>query len=706
MSHHKRHHCKCRKEISDYVIVGLGTAGSVLARKLSDDFTKKVTVIESGRNLTTDPVILAPNVFDFDPSTGGPVVDALSTDSKFTKNYPFPYNTFSTLFPSLQTNAALLQSANLAHGQTWGGSSAVNYLLCNHGSPDAWNEWAVVSGNPQWSQANLVPVFESIETFHPDGTDTVTCSQRGTSGEISVKQNPRLAYHISSVTADGAGTLATYQAVDHPYAVNYVISTTGFTVSGFNVLNATVVSVVPSVSFTIAVSVAANATDVNGVVVRQNENIQIGLNTVGKIPMIEDYNSFPTKDIQTDSCITTERGTSPYQQYITTGPNAHRSFAANTYIDNTVVTPNGFGVGGRQLRILSNSTAVRILFEGTKAVGVEYLETGDDNSKKLRRIYAKTKVILCAGGIQTPALLQRSGVGNSTKLNALGVPVVLNQPLVGQGLKSHPGAVVLVDFSVPGSVNNIQTFISSDPNVDRRDAQWLMNFIGAPNFNIGYYFLMNEKSEGSVEIQSRSPFVDPKVRPNYYTNIVKETITGVVGDGTSATYTVSANTYQVGDIITVAMDNSADAAFNLAGDEVTAVTASSFTVASAVNSTGGSGVASLNTDASTMFRCFKIMRDSCSSVGQTILQPSYKSTYSEFLAYISDNTGAITTYHQCKTARMGTDISNSVVDGNLHVHGLSNLMVCDNSVAPRIINGNTCFMAYTIGTVAASILGF
>lgn len=708
---------KCQKKckvFSDYVIVGLGSAGSILARKISDDFTKKVTVIESGRNLTKDPVILAPDVFAFDPESGGAIVDRLAFDSKFTKNYPFPYGSFNTLFPTLNTNAGALQAGNLQHGQTWGGSSAVNYFLNNRGTPDVWDEWAAISGNPQWSQVNVLPIFKSIEKYSPVGTDVVTCSQRGTNGEISVQQNPRLAYNVSTVLANSTGTLATYTSSGHPYLLGHIISTTGFTNAGFNVLNATITSVVPAVSFTIAVATTPNASDNFGAVVAQNLNIQIGLKNVANVPMIEDYNSFPTKNIQldqtsTNACVITARGSSPFQQYITAlqnDPSAHRSFAANTYINDTIVSPNGCGVGGRQLKIHSNSTVVKILFDGLKAVGVEYLETMSDNKKKLRRIYAKTKVILCAGALQTPAILQRSGVGDATKLNGLGIPLVLNQPLVGQGLKSHPGMFLAVNFSVAGAIDNVQSFISANPDLDRRDVQWLMNFIGAPNFNIGYYFLMNPKSEGTIDIQSTNPFVDPKLNPNFYTALNTQNVISTTGNGVTATYTVAANTYEVGDVVTVNMTLPIDSAFNLTNVSITAVTGTTFTATSTANGSAGTGVATVNIDASIMFRCFELIKASCANVGQSVFQPDPASTYSDVVAYFTSASGAIPTNHQCRTTRMGTNFANSVVNGNLHVHGLSNLMIADNSVAPRISNGNTCMSAYTIGTVASNILGF
>jgi choline dehydrogenase len=89
--------------------------------------------------------------------------------------------------------------------------------------------------------------------------------------------------------------------------------------------------------------------------------------------------------------------------------------------------------GRSNLRITTRAFVTRILFEGTRAVGVEYARWPGG---KTERVMAG-EVVLCGGAINTPQLLQLSGVGNADDLRALGVDVVHDLPGVGQNLQDH-----------------------------------------------------------------------------------------------------------------------------------------------------------------------------------------------------------------------------------------------------------------------------
>lgn len=81
------------------------------------------------------------------------------------------------------------------------------------------------------------------------------------------------------------------------------------------------------------------------------------------------------------------------------------------------------------LTVRTNTKVSKITFEGSRATGVEL-----DNGEK---ITSKSETILCAGAIETPRLLQISGVGNADELNALGIPVVKDLPGVGENYQDH-----------------------------------------------------------------------------------------------------------------------------------------------------------------------------------------------------------------------------------------------------------------------------
>ncbi|HEX2175084.1 MAG TPA: choline dehydrogenase [Nocardioidaceae bacterium] len=99
------------------------------------------------------------------------------------------------------------------------------------------------------------------------------------------------------------------------------------------------------------------------------------------------------------------------------------------------------------LRVETLAFTTRVLFEGRRAVGVEYSRAG----RRPQRVYAG-EVVLCGGAINTPQLLQLSGVGNATELRALGVDVVADVPGVGQNLQDHLEVYIQFASKLPVSI--------------------------------------------------------------------------------------------------------------------------------------------------------------------------------------------------------------------------------------------------------------
>ena len=115
--------------------------------------------------------------------------------------------------------------------------------------------------------------------------------------------------------------------------------------------------------------------------------------------------------------------------YQVTQKNGERWSAARAYIH-----PH---MGNRaNLRVETNAHATRILFEGKRAVGVEYRQ-----GKELKQIRARREVIVSSGAFQTPQLLMLSGVGDSAALGKHGIATVHHLPGVGQNLQDHPDFV-------------------------------------------------------------------------------------------------------------------------------------------------------------------------------------------------------------------------------------------------------------------------
>ncbi len=102
------------------------------------------------------------------------------------------------------------------------------------------------------------------------------------------------------------------------------------------------------------------------------------------------------------------------------------------------------------LRIETDALATRVLFEGRRAVGVEYRQGGEP-----RRATARAEVILAAGAIQSPQLLELSGVGQPALLSGLGIPVVAGLGGVGENLIDHLQVRCTFRTSVPITINDV-----------------------------------------------------------------------------------------------------------------------------------------------------------------------------------------------------------------------------------------------------------
>lgn len=85
--------------------------------------------------------------------------------------------------------------------------------------------------------------------------------------------------------------------------------------------------------------------------------------------------------------------------------------------------------------LLADTTVGKVLFRGRTAIGVEYLPTAGGNTTT---VYASKEVLLAAGALHTPQILQLSGVGPSGLLSSLGITVVSNLPGVGQNFQDQP----------------------------------------------------------------------------------------------------------------------------------------------------------------------------------------------------------------------------------------------------------------------------
>ena len=130
-----------------------------------------------------------------------------------------------------------------------------------------------------------------------------------------------------------------------------------------------------------------------------------------------------------------QEGFAPFDRNVHRG---RRLSAARAYLHPVMNRPN--------LTVVTRAYATKIIFEGTKAVGVEFRHEG--KAKRVR----SAELILCGGAINTPQLLQLSGVGNAAELGALGISTVADLPGVGENLQDHLEVYVQYGSKLPVSV--------------------------------------------------------------------------------------------------------------------------------------------------------------------------------------------------------------------------------------------------------------
>ena len=231
--------------------------------------------------------------------------------------------------------------------------------------------------------------------------------------------------------------------------------------------------------------------------------------------------------------------------YRITTRDGFRCSAADAFLRPAMKRPN--------LRVACGVLVERVDFDGRRAVGVSYRRGG-----VMRQARARREVILSAGAVNSPLLLQRSGVGPGALLQSLGIPVLLDQPRVGENLQDHLGinyyykatertlnddlvplagklrAALRYALSRSGplslSVNQCGGFVRSDPGLNRADLQLYFNPLSYSTAPVGKRPLMHPdpwpgfilcfqpcrpRSRGRVSLRSTEPGAAPRIEPNY-----------------------------------------------------------------------------------------------------------------------------------------------------------------------------------------------
>jgi choline dehydrogenase len=314
------------------------------------------------------------------------------------------------------------------------------------------------------------------------------------------------------------------------------------------------------------------------------------------------------------------------------------------------------------LTLLTEATATRIVFDGTRAVGVEYQRAGHTAV-----VHARREVVLCGGAINSPQLLMLSGIGDRDHLADHGIETVYHAPDVGQNLLDH--LVTPVGFDV-----------DDDTLFTAEKAKQLINYLlrrrGMLTSNVGeaYGFVRSRADLTLPDLElifAPAPFYDEALVPAAGHGVVFGPI--LVAPESRGQITLrSADPHDkpVIDPRYLSDPGGVDRAAMLAGLRICAEIA----------------------DAPSL-------RD----VLGPVVRPRNSTRLDEAILELALNECSHTLYHPMGTCRMGSDEA-SVVDPQLRVRGVDRLRVADASVMPSTIRGHTHAPSVLIGEKAADLI--